>query len=66
MENTADLLAKIGHDKAATALGVAVTRIKRATFEDRLPAAWYDALERLAGEPLPRALFTFKGQKDDT
>jgi hypothetical protein len=29
----------------------------------KLPALWFDACERLAGQSLPRHLFSFKGQE---
>jgi len=28
-----------------------------------LPASWFDLLERMTGQTLPRALFSFKGME---
>lgn len=46
-----------------SAVKVAPDRIRLARAADKLPASWYDALERLCGRPLDRSLFTFKGQE---
>jgi hypothetical protein len=54
------ILEYVGHDAAAAALGVSPDRIDRATRDDKLPAAWLDALESLARKPLPREAFNFK------
>jgi len=55
------IIAHIGAEQAAHALGVPLKTVRRKLYEDRLPAAWYFALSESAGEPLPRGLFTFKG-----
>lgn len=61
MKTPREILNFIGHEQAATALGVARLRVERAARQDRLPALWYHTLERLAGRPLPRECFHWKG-----
>ena len=60
MDSTRQLLDTLGRRDVATALGVSYFRVERATRAKRLPASWFDALEKMAGQPLPRHLFTFK------
>ena len=64
MNTTADtpreLIAALGEDAVAAALGLSVLRVRRAGFEPHLPASWYAALCDLAGRELPRAAFAFK------
>ena len=54
------ILEYVGLERAAAALGVTPDRVDRATRDDKLPAAWLDALESLARIPLPREAFNFK------
>lgn len=61
MENTRDIIAFVGRDAAAQCLDVSVHRIQQAERANEMPAAWYHALEQMAGRPLPRHLFSFKG-----
>lgn len=60
METPRQILDTVGREAAAQALGVGAHRIDRATRDPKLPASWFDTLERLAGEPLPREVFAFK------
>lgn len=64
MKTPQDLIDFIGPEALQAALGVGPDRIRLARQADRLPALWYDAMERLAGRPLDRRLFTFKGLED--
>lgn len=57
----ASIIADIGKDRIASALGVDTVRVSRAQYEAKLPAVWYDAICKLHGADLPRELFTFKG-----
>jgi hypothetical protein len=47
----------------ATALPIKPERIRNVLCDTKakLPASWFDAMERLAGCQLPREHFTFKG-----
>jgi hypothetical protein len=60
MNTPREILDYIGRDRCASALGVSLARVERATRDGHLPAAWLDTLERIAGRPLPRAAFAFK------
>lgn len=60
MKTTSQILDFVGVEAASSALGVTLDRVQRARRDSKLPAAWLDTLERLAGEPLPRNLFAFK------
>jgi len=60
MKTPQQILDFVGVDAAASALGVTVDRVQRARRDDKLPPAWLDTLERMAGQPLPRSLFAFK------
>ena len=56
------IIDSIGAERIAEALHtVTLRRVKRVRTMDRIPASWYDGLERLAGHELPREVFTFKG-----
>jgi hypothetical protein len=60
MKTPRQILDYIGRDRCVLALGVSPARVERATRDDKLPAAWLDALEQAAGQPLPRDAFAFK------
>jgi hypothetical protein len=62
MKTPSEILNFVGVDAARNALGVGADRMRIAQKADKLPASWYDTLERLAGRPLPRDVFTFKGR----
>jgi len=68
MKTPAEILDFVGHDRAQAILGVGSDRIRLARAASHLPASWYHAMEKLAGRPLPRESFTFKGMlhRDDT
>ncbi len=63
MKNVPDLITFIGADRMASALGLTPHSIEKAKTQRRFPASWYDALERLAGRPLDRKMFSFKAMK---
>lgn len=46
------------------ALNVQADAVRKAKSAGILPASWYDAMERLAGRPLPRNVFSFKGTSE--
>lgn len=61
MESTTDIIEALGGRKATAAIfGVTVEAVRNADANGKLPAMWFDALERRLGHPLPRHLFTFK------
>lgn len=47
----------------STATGIKPERVRNVVCDKRakLPASWFDAMERLAGRALDRQLFSFKG-----
>ena len=63
MNTARKILDHIGRDPLKTLLGVQDSAIRKAKAEGVIPAQWFDACERLAGQPLDRRLFTFKGQE---
>ena len=61
MKTPEQILKFIGHDRVKDAIGVSADRVRVAATQDVLPASWLHALEQLAGRPLPREAFSFKG-----
>lgn len=62
MENATDIVNTLGGREAVAAcIGVSPHAVRMAERNGSLPAAWFDALEKLAGRPLPRSAFSFKG-----
>jgi hypothetical protein len=62
MQTAHDIIAAAGGRQAvAIAVKVSPENVTNLASAGKLPAAWFDALERLAGQTLPRHLFTFKG-----
>ena len=61
MKTTKEIIESIGRDAIASKLEVAPRRVDRARTEERFAASWYAGLCDLAGQDLPRHLFTFKG-----
>ena len=65
MKNTREIIDTLGRDAIAQKLGVALRRVDRARTDERIAASWYAGLCELAGQDLPRNLFTFKGMEAD-
>lgn len=65
MKTPHEILTFVDPERARIALGVGPSRMRKAMRDDRLPASWLDTLERLAGRPLPREAFYFKGSGAD-
>ena len=61
MKTASDIIDFIGHDAIQAAFCVSDERIRQVRKDNKLPASWYDTCERLAGRPLDRSLFAFKG-----
>lgn len=64
MKTAPEIIDYIGQDALMAALNVQADAVRKARKSGVLPAAWYDAMERLAGRPLPRSLFSFKGSAE--
>jgi hypothetical protein len=60
MENTQDILRYIGRQRVATAFKLSKRRIDEWLQFNVIPSLYFDGLERMAGRPLPRNLFSFK------
>lgn len=60
MKTASDIIASVGKDKIKTVFAVADRVLQTYAKENRLPAAWFDGLETMTGQSLPRGLFTFK------
>lgn len=61
METASDIIAALGVKPIARAVDVTEDAVRRARHNKVLPAAWFNTLEAMAGHPLPRDCFTFKG-----
>lgn len=64
MKTASDIIATVGRDKIKAEFGVKDRVLQVYAATGILPAAWFDAMERLAGETLPRRLFSFKGVQE--
>ena len=61
MKTPHEIIDYLGAEKVADALGIGLPAVKVRLADGKLPAAWYHKLELMAGRPLPRECFTFKG-----
>ena len=61
MFTASEIIDYIGHDAIRDALAVKDDAVRKAKAAGKMPASWYDTCERLAGRPLPREAFNFKG-----
>lgn len=62
MENVSDIIkAAGGRQVVAEIMGVVPGQVTNYASANHLPASWFDAMERLTGQTLPRSLFSFKG-----
>lgn len=61
MKTVTEIMDFIGRDRLMAEIGVKSSAVRMAEKSGQAPALWYDAMERLAGRPLDRKLFTFKG-----
>ena len=60
MEHVSDIINKIGKPRIKAAYGISDSILNRYIRDNALPAAWFDGLEKMTGQALPRNLFTFK------
>lgn len=63
MQTARDIITYIGRAKLAGSLGIGRDAVDAAYRKNKLPSLWYDAVEHLAGRPLPRSAFSFKAIK---
>ena len=63
MKTASDIIEHIGRPRIKRAYAVADRVLQIYAKENKLPAAWFDGLEKMAGQSLPRQLFTFKDAK---
>ena len=61
MKTPSDIIETLGREAVAARVGVGVDAVRMALVAGKLPAAWFHALEQMAGCDLPRDCFTFKG-----
>jgi hypothetical protein len=61
MKTAPEIIDFIGQDRIMAALGVKDDAVRKAKASGVLPASWYHTLEVLAGRPLERQAFSFKG-----
>jgi hypothetical protein len=61
METASDIINAAGRDRLKVKFGVKDRVLQIYAATNMLPAAWFDALENMTGQQLPRHLFTFKG-----
>jgi hypothetical protein len=62
METARDIIDAIGKEALAKRLDLSVAMVKQARYRNQIPSSWYPVCEELAGQPLPLAAFSFKGQ----
>jgi hypothetical protein len=60
MKTAHDIIEAVGRQKLKAVFGVADRVIQVYIKGNRLPASWFDGLEQMTDETLPRGLFTFK------
>lgn len=61
MKTAREIIGFVGRTTLAAKLQVKEGAIDQALHKGILPAGWYHACEQLAGRPLPRECFSFKG-----
>jgi hypothetical protein len=54
----------VGRERLRAEFGVGDRVLQIHAASGVLPAAWFDALERLTGQALPRHIFSFKGNAE--
>ena len=61
MNTASEIIETVGREAMQAHFGVQPRVLRHYAKIGRLPAAWFDLLERLTGQTLPRNLFSFKG-----
>ena len=64
MKSAQDIIEAIGRDRIKDRFGVNDRVVRHYAATGRLPAQWFAALCEMAGQDLPRTLFTFRGYGD--
>jgi hypothetical protein len=60
MQTVADIINFVGRSRVEAAFGVSKRRVDQWIQFNAIPSLYFHGLERMAGQPLPRPLFTFK------
>ena len=60
METVSDIIKFIGRNRVEAAFGVSKRRVDQWLQFNVIPSLYFHGLERMAGQPLPRGLFSFK------
>ena len=60
MKTAREIIDHFGRPAIAAKMGVTESAVKNAYLADKIPAAWFDAMESMAGMALPRECFSFK------
>ena len=60
MKTVTEIIERVGRPRVMAAYGVKERLLRHYIQDNRLPAAWFDGLEKMTGQALPRNLFTFK------
>ncbi len=64
METAHDILDYIGRDRVSAAFGLSKRRIDEWLQFNCIPSLYFHGLERMAGRPLPRNIFSFKDAQE--
>lgn len=64
MKTASDIITAVGRDSIKATFGVADRVLQLYAKQNRLPSAWFDRLEKMTGQELPRILFSFKPAAD--
>jgi hypothetical protein len=60
MKTATEIIDYLGRDKIGEMFGLSRRRVNEIMQTGEIPAAYYDALEKACGRPLPRQIFSFK------
>jgi hypothetical protein len=61
MNTASEIIDFIGAERIKAALDVKDDAVRKVRSTGIMPASWYHTIETLAGRPMPRHLFSFKG-----
>lgn len=64
MKTAHDIIEAAGRANVRSRMDVGDRVLQLYIKDDKLPAAWFDSLEQMCGQPLPRHLFSFKGAQE--
>lgn len=64
MKTAHDIIEAAGRANVRSRMDVGDRVLQLYIKDDKLPAAWFDSLEQMCGQTLPRHLFSFKGSQE--